>query len=132
MDKSISIYTEDIASLKREVMSIRIHPENRMRIGEIAERLGVPMSSVVNMCIQKFFSEIYDKNGNMLPLGSLNIRQSLRIEDGYYPLALLSKELGVSRASMSKRVSRHFVRSFKIGRELYLSYKDIVRLYGKM
>ena len=132
MDKSINIYTENIVSLKREVMSIRTHPENRMRIGEVAKRLGVPMSSVVNMCIHKFFSEIYDTDGNMLPLISLNISQSLRMEDGYYPLTALSRAFGVSKDSMNKRVSRRHVRSFKVGRELYLSYKDIVRLYGKM
>ena len=131
MEQAIETYTEDSVSLKKEMISVRIHPESRMRIGEVARRFGVPMSSVVNMCVNRFFSEIYDREGNMLPIMSLSVRQSIRMEDGYYPLAILSKAFGVSKDSMSKRVSRHRVRCFKVGRESYLSYNDIARIYGE-
>lgn len=118
-------------SLKKDVMSIRIHPENRMRIDELAGRYGVPLSSVVNMCIQRSMFEIYDSDGYISSSGSLGACRSIRIDDGYFPLTVLSRAFGVNKDAMRMMVARGRVRAFRIGRELYLSYANINRIYGK-
>ena len=124
-------YTEDTLSFKREVISVRISPENRMRIEEVAKRFGFAMSSVVNMCLCKVFAEIYDVDGNMSPIASLDACRAIRTEEGCFPLAVLARAFGVREKSMSKRLWRRCVRPVKRRNELYFLYKDVVRIYGE-
>lgn len=131
MDKDYEPYTEDTISFKMEVISVRIHPEIRMRIGEVAKRFGVTISSVVNMCLRKVFAELYDEEGNMLTTASPDVRRTIRIEDGCYPLTVFARAFGVNKKSMEKRLWRRCVRPVKRRNELYFLYKDVVRIYGE-
>lgn len=116
---------------KNKALSVRLEPNYMMRLGEVANVMGVPVSTVVKAGISNILDELYTEEGYLrdiiLPKGN-KIQASI----GYFRTSYISKIYGISRQLISAWVRTGKISNLKHGGKVYVLLKDVENnLYGK-
>ena len=87
---------------KNDMISLRVSPDVRMRLCEVAEATGVNVSAVVKAGLSKILDEVYDADGNLCNIGDLATKRKIPVSHGYYRISDISKANGISERSIRK------------------------------
>ena len=115
---------------KAEIVNIRVTPEIRMRLDEIAEATGVTRGGFVRMCVDKVMSMMYDSEGYLMDFSKIGDRGKLNELDGYFRVGNVSTAYGIPYTTISSAVRSGRVRSFKRGGSTYVRLSDVLRMRG--
>ena len=91
-------------------MNIRVTPEIRMRLDEIAEATGVTRGGFVRMCVDKVMSMMYDSEGYLMDFSRISDRRKLNELDGFYQTIHDERLGGESRQGKVIQARRVFLR----------------------
>lgn len=117
----------------KQIVSVRLAPNDVIRLREVSSRYGVTSSMVISAGLGSILDKLYDSDGNLLNQDSIQLKSCLSQDNAYYTIKDVSKCLGVNPDTLGKIVRRnrikvsHFVRSGS----MYVLLKDILKLYGK-
>lgn len=117
----------------KQIISVRLEPNDVVRLREVANRYGITISSVVAAGLGEMLDKLYDSDGNMLDKSSVRLKSQISSDNAYYTIKDISKSLGMNPDTLGRAVRRnrakvsHFVRSGI----MYVFLKDIIKLYGK-
>ena len=109
-------------------MNIRVTPEIRMRLDEIAEATGVTRGGFVRMCVDKVMSMMYDSDGYLMDSSKIGDRGKLNELDGYFRVGNVSTAYGIPYTTICSAVRSGRVRSIRGGQSTYVKLSDVLRI----
>lgn len=117
----------------KKLVSVRLNPNDFVRIQEVAERYGAPISSIISLGVSSFLERLYDSEGNILTTAQIRGKEIIDCESGFFPVGLVARYMGMNNVSLRSFVwrNRDSITSFYHSKKLYVSLKDIIKLYGK-
>lgn len=117
----------------KKLLSVRLDPNDVVRIQEVAGRYGVPVSSIISLGVSSLLERLYDSEGNMLEGAQVRAKENIDCELGFYLVDIVARSMGINRGSLMTYVwrNRGKIASFIYAGKLYVSLKDIIKLYGK-
>ena len=115
---------------KAEIVNVRVTPEIRMRLDEVAEAAGVTRGGLVRMCVDKVLSMMYDSEGYLMDSSKIGDRDKLNELDGYFRVGNVSTAYCIPYTTISSAVRSGRVRSFKRGGSTYVRLSDVLRMRG--
>lgn len=113
---------------KAEIVNIRVTPEIRMRLDEIAEATGVTRGGFVRMCVDKVMSMMYDSEGYLMDFSRISDRRKLNELDGFYQTRSVSNAYRIPYTTICSAVSSGRVRSIRSGQSTYVKLSDVLRI----
>ena len=113
---------------KAEIVNIRVTPEIRMRLDEIAEATGVTRGGFVRMCVDKVMSMMYDSEGYLMDFSKISDRRKLNELDGFYQTRSVSNAYGIPYTTICSAVRSGRVRSIRSGQSTYVKLSDVLRI----
>lgn len=117
---------------KKKAFSVRLAPDIRMRLEEIASVMGADISTVVKAGVMRLLDEIYDSDGNIVNREAIRSRRKMPLSKGYYPVADIAGTGGVNVEAVRTWIRRGQVSHCKINGRVYVLLKDVESmLYGK-
>ena len=113
---------------KAEIVNIRVTPEIRMRLDEIAKATGVTRGGFVRMCVDKVMSMMYDSDGYLMDSSKIGDRGKLNELDGYFRVGNVSTAYGIPYTTICSAVRSGRVRSIRSGQSTYVKLSDVLRI----
>lgn len=116
---------------KNKALSVRLEPNYMMRLGEVANVMGVPVSTVVKAGISNILNEMYTDEGY---LKDMTFPKGNRVHagSGYFRAADVAKSYGISSRLISDWIKAGKVSYLKYNNKVYVLLKDVEKnLYGK-
>lgn len=115
---------------KAEILNVRVTPEIRMRLDEVAKASGITRGGLVRMCVDKVLSMMYDSDGYLMDASKVGDRDKLNELDGYFRVGNVSSAYGIPYTTICSAVRSGRVRSFKTGGSAYVRLSDVLRMRG--
>ena len=114
---------------KADIVNVRVPPEMRMILDEIAEATGMPCSGIVRICVDKAMSMMYDSDGYLMDAGKIS-SGSINKLDGFFLLNDVSKAYGIPYNTIWFAIKSGRVRSARIDRKTYVKLSDVLKRKG--
>lgn len=115
---------------KNDMISLRVSPDTKMRLCEVAEAAGVNISSVIKAGLSKILDEVYDTDGNLCDISDLATRRKIPVSHGYYRISDISKSHGISERSIRDMIERGKASYIKRDGRIYVLLKDVEVVNG--
>ena len=116
---------------KNDMISLRVSPDVRMRLCEVAEATGVNVSAAVKAGLSKILDEVYDADGNLCNIGDLATKRKIPVSHGYYRISDISKANGISERSIRNMVEKGKASYIKRDGKIYVLLKDVEGVNGR-
>lgn len=116
---------------KNKALSVRLEPNCMMRLGEVANAMGVPISTVVKAGISNILNELYTEEGYLKDM-TLPKSNKINAGSGYFRATNITKFYGVGKSLISEWIRSGKVSYLKQNGKVYVLLKDVENnLYGK-
>lgn len=116
---------------KNKALSVRLEPNYMLRLGEVANVMGVPVSTVVKAGISNMLDKLYDEDGYLKKNDSPN-KNKVKACHGYFRAIDISISYNISKRLISEWIRSGKVSYLKQNGKVYVLLKDVENnLYGK-
>ena len=112
---------------KAYIVNVRVTPEMRMRLDEIAESTGVSIGGFVRTCVDRVISMMYDSDGYLMDVSKMEERGKINHLDGFYPISDISSVYGIPYGSIYALIRSGKARTIKHERSVYVRLSDVLR-----
>lgn len=118
---------------RHNILSVRVHPDVRMKLEEAALEFGTNVSTIVKTGLKRMLDAMFDDDGYLSSLDAMEDRRQLKAESGYYPAELVASIKGISLALINRWARDKDLSYIKKKGNMYVQLKDIERIleYGK-
>ena len=118
---------------RHNILSVRIHPDVRMKLEEAAIKLGTDVSTIVKTGLKRVLDAMFDEDGYLSSLDAMEDRRKLKAESGYYPAESVASIKGISLSLINRWARDKDLPYIKKRGNMYVRLKDIERIieYGK-
>lgn len=118
---------------RHNILSVRVHPDVRMKLEEAALKFGTDLSTIVKTGLKRVLDAMFDDDGYLSSLDAMEDRRQLKAESGYYPAESVASIKGISLALINRWARDKDLSYIKKKGNMYVQLKDIERImeYGK-
>lgn len=115
---------------KKDIISLRVPPDVRMMLGEVAESTGTSVSSVIKAGICRLLGDMYDMDGTLLPAGARRARARVSFRNAYCRINDIAKAYGIKEKNIRNLIARGRASTLRKDKILYVLLSDVERAYG--
>jgi hypothetical protein len=121
-----------VQGIRKEHITIRINPDAKMQLKELADIAGGTISNLINLSIDMMLEKAYNADGFVKNLNNHNPfiidMYGKKYIDGYFDVAKVANISGINPNTIRTWIKRNKIKTISHNNRYYVKLRDV---YGK-